>query len=237
MTGRERSVTRPPDASTQILVDDPDDPAGPGLDDAAFRHLSRSLRLRPGQSVRAVDGAGRWVHCSFDGSPRLVPAGVAGNEPPPGRPVSVAFVPVKGDRPELVVQKLTELGVDRIVITSSDRAVVRWDDERASRHAERLRRVSVEAMQQCRRLWLPRIEMVPFADLLAEGAVLADIGGEATPDASRTVVVGPEGGWTDRERAAAEHPSVSLGGNVLRAETAAIAAGVLLVAARDRRSP
>ena len=49
-------MTRPPDASTQILVDDLGDPAGPSLGDDAFHHLSRALRLRPGESVRAVDG-------------------------------------------------------------------------------------------------------------------------------------------------------------------------------------
>jgi len=227
-------VIRPPDASTQILVDDLGDPAGPCLGDDAFRHLSRALRLRPGESVRAVDGAGGWVHCAFDGSTRLVPTGAAGLEAAPEQPISVAFVPVKGDRPELVVQKLTELGVDRIVITSSERSVVRWDEERAERHRRRLEKVSVEALQQCRRLWLPRIELIPLASLLADGAVLADMDGDRSVEVGRTVVVGPEGGWTDRERAEASRPAVALGPHVLRAETAAIAAGVLLAAARER---
>ena len=141
---------------------------------------------------------------------------------------------MKGDRPELVVQKLTELGVDRIVITSSERSVVRWDGERAERHRRRLEKVSVEALQQCRRLWLPRIELIPLASLLADGAVLADMDGDRSVEVGRTVVVGPEGGWTDRERAEASRPAVALGPHVLRAETAAIAAGVLLAAARER---
>ena len=62
--------------------------------------------------------------------------------PPPARPaVTVAFVPTKGDRPEWVIQKLTELGVDRIV-PPSRRSVVRWDGDRGERAAERLRRVA-----------------------------------------------------------------------------------------------
>ena len=91
-------MTRPPDASTQILVDDLGDPAGPSLGDDAFRHLSRALRLRPGESVRAVDGAGGWVHCTFDGSTRLVPTGAAGltssTPPDPATVVPHEFIAV-----------------------------------------------------------------------------------------------------------------------------------------------
>jgi 16S rRNA (uracil1498-N3)-methyltransferase len=232
-------VTRPTPphregVAAQVVVTDLDDPAGPLLDDGARHHLGRVLRLRPDEVVCATDGAGGWRRCTFDGGERLVPLGEADREPPPSDPVTVAFVPVKGDRPELVVQKLTELGVDRIVVTSSERSVVRWEGDRAAKHLEKLRRVALEATQQCRRLWLPTVESVPLAALLADGAALADMGGEEPASSLRTVVVGPEGGWTDRERAAATVPPVSLGEHVLRAETAAISAGVVLAALRRR---
>ena len=109
---------------------------------------------------------------------------------------------MKGDRPELVVQKLTELGVDVIVPFVAARSVVRWDDERAGRHAERLAKVAREAAMQCRRPWLPTVE--PVTDLRATsrrrpGAALATLGGQSSvTQSTRLVLVGPEGGWAPR---------------------------------------
>jgi 16S rRNA (uracil1498-N3)-methyltransferase len=216
----------------QVLVDDVDDPDGPLLGDAALHHLGRVLRLRAGEVVCAADGAGGWRRCTFDGSDRLSPSDVGGHEPASPDPISVAFVPVKGDRPELVVQKLTELGVDRIVVTSSERSVVRWEGDRGHKHLEKLRRIAAESLQQCRRLWLPVVEPAPLTDLLAGGTALADMGGADPAPQLRSIVVGPEGGWTDRERGSATAEPVSLGEHVLRAETAAIAAGVVLATLR-----
>jgi 16S rRNA (uracil1498-N3)-methyltransferase len=221
-------------AAAQVLVADLDRPVP---DDAARHHLVRVLRLRPGEVVCATDGRGGWRLCSFTGGrdpdgllePITDPAVEAG----PGRSVTVGFAPVKGDRPEWVVQKLTELGVDRIAVFTAERSVVRWDGDRGERHLERLGRVAREAAQQCRRLWLPVVESVTLADLRAEGAVLADPGGRRLGPADSAVVIGPEGGWADRERQGAD--LVDLGTHVLRAETAALAAAVLLDAAR--RSP
>ena len=69
----------------------------------------------------------------------------------------MAFAPVKGERPEWVVQKLTELGIDRIVPLRTERSVVRWTGERGQATVERLRRVAREAAAQCRRVWLPEV--------------------------------------------------------------------------------
>ena len=71
--------------------------------------------------------------------------------------LTVAFAPVKGERPEWVVQKLTELGIDRIVPLLSERSVVRWSGARGKATVERLRRVAREAAAQCRRVWLPEV--------------------------------------------------------------------------------
>ena len=86
---------------------------------------------------------------------------------------------------------------------------------------------------QCRRVHLPTIEpLATFAEVAARpGAVLADLGGAPMTGAERLVLVGPEGGWTDAE-AGASIPRVVLGSHVLRAETAAVAAGVVLCARR-----
>jgi len=140
---------------------------------------------------------------------------------------------VKGERPELAVQKLTELGVDRIAPFVAGRSVVRWEPARADRQVERWRAIAREAAMQCRRTWLPEVAPVAsFAAVTAlPGAVLADAAG-GPPTLDRPVVlVGPEGGWTPEERASGP-PTVRLGAHVLRAETAAITAGAILTALR-----
>jgi 16S rRNA (uracil1498-N3)-methyltransferase len=207
------------------------------LDADDRHHLERVLRIRPGDTVTVSDGAGSWRDCRF--GPELVGDGEVQHVAAPQPALTIGFALVKGERPELIVQKLTELGIDRIVAFPAARSVVRWDAERALRHRQRLGRVAREAAMQSRRCWLPEIVVAPgFADVVAasppEALALADRGGEAPVAATTTVLVGPEGGWTDEERAAAAR-RVGLGDHVLRVETAAIAAGVVLGALRSGR--
>jgi 16S rRNA (uracil1498-N3)-methyltransferase len=123
------------------------------------------------------------------------------------------------------VQKLTELGVDRVVVLEADRSVVRWSHDRAMKNAARLRRIALETMHQCRAVWLPSIEgPIDAADLLST-AVVAEPGGRAMVAEDRAIAIGPEGGWSERELAVARD-RVTLGESILRVETAAITAGV-----------
>ena len=146
----------------------------------------------------------------------------------------MAFALVKGERPELVVQKLTELGVDRIVPFVAGRSVVRWERGRADRQLERWRAIARQAAMQCRRTWLPRGGAGGQLRLggRARRARPSPMPRGGPPTLDRPVVlVGPEGGWTPDERASGL-PTVRLGAHVLRAETAAITAGALLTALR-----
>jgi 16S rRNA (uracil1498-N3)-methyltransferase len=217
-----------------------DDLGAPALDADDAHHLARVLRLRDGELVTASDGRGGVRRCTFRRRGPLEPGGEVERTPAPSPQLVVGFAVPKGDRPEWAVQKLTEVGVDRIVLLTAGRSVVRWDDAaRAGQRVERLRRVAREAAMQARRVWLPAVEgPVPFADAVAwPGACLADAGGDAAPSLGRPVVlVGPEGGWSDEERRTAEAigvPRVALGPHVLRAETAAVAAGVVMSALRE----
>jgi len=243
-------------AAAQVLVADP---GAPVVDDTDAHHLSRVLRLRPGEVVVATDGRGHWSSCRYCGPGDRGGAAPADQvldldgpvrfEPVPAPPLTVAFAPVKGDRPEWVVQKLTELGIDRIVLLVTARSVVRWDGDRADKAAGRLRRVAAEAAGQSRRVWLP--DVIGPCDLSALAALLSPTPGEPTvggpapggqapggwalaqlgggPPAATTtaVAVGPEGGWSPDELAAAP-ATMGLGSLVLRAETAAVAAGAIL---------
>jgi len=198
-------------------------------------HLRRVLRVRPGDELVVSDGSGRWRPCRLGAGGRPEPDGEVQVEDRPEPAVTIAFAVTKGERPELAVQKLTELGVDRIVPFTAERSVVRWDGERARHHAERLRRVAREAAMQSRRPFLPVLDdLVDFATVSGlPGAVLADRGGRPPSLARPTVLVGPEGGWSEAERSAGMD-SVTLGPHVLRAETAAMAAAFAMVALRHR---
>jgi len=214
-----------------------DDVAAPVLDDADAHHLGRVLRLRGGERVSATDGRGSWRWCRWqDGL--LDPDGAVEATQRTQPEVGVAFAIVKGDRLDWIVQKLTEIGVDRLVPMAADRCVVQWDLAKAAMQVERMRRIAREAAMQSRRVWLPEIEgLQPASDVLRRPETWrADFsGGAVTVDpAGPTVLVavGPEGGWSPAERATSDRV-VALGQTVLRAETAAIAAGVLLI---DRRA-
>ena len=204
--------------------------AEPALADEDRHHLARVLRLRDGDSLTVGDGLGRWRPARFASDLRI--DGEVGEVPAASRTVAVGFALIKGGRPELVVQKLTELGVDRILPLAAERSVVRWDEAKVASQYERMVRVAREAGMQSRRARLPEVAPVaPVESLL--NAAMADPGGEVLDADVDVLLVGPEGGWTPEELR--ERRRINLGSTILRAETAAIVAGVLLVALRDGR--
>jgi 16S rRNA (uracil1498-N3)-methyltransferase len=209
------------------------DLANPALRDADHHHLERVLRLRVGESVTVSDGAGQWRRCRFGAGGVLVLTGDVEVVPRAEPGVTVAFALTKGDRPEWTVQKLVEVGVDRIIPMTTARTVVRWDVDRAPRQVARLRAVALAAAMQSRQAWLPEVDdLRTFASMVAgEGVALAHIDGARPNLGCPTVLVGPEGGWDEGELAS-DRPRVTLGPTVLRAETAAVAAGLLLCALR-----
>lgn len=209
------------------------DLAVPVLSAEDHHHLARVRRLRDGDPLVLGDGGGRWRRARFAGD-HPEPIGDVALAPRPRPEVAVAFALVKGSKPELVVQKLTELGIDRIRPFVAARSVVRWDADRSAAAAVRLARVAREAAMQSRRAWSPAVEAVAgFAEVAAlAGACRADRGGDPPSLDHPLVLTGPEGGWAPEE-VAVDLPVVDLGDAVLRAETAAIAAGAVLGALRS----
>ena len=220
-------------------------PAAPVLSPDDVHHLLDVLRLRVGEPVVAGDGAGTWVECrvarpgparSADPAGVLEVVSVPWREPAPPTAITVAFAPTKGDRPEWVVQKLTEIGVDRIVPIMTVRSVVRWQGDRAVRAGARLERAAREAAAQSRRAWLPEVlppsPLAGLPGLAAAPVALAEPGHPGPRPGVSAVAVGPEGGWSDDEL---EHPwpRLGLGPTVLRSETAALVAAALLCATRN----
>lgn len=221
-------------AAAHVFVPDLDDPQI-ATDDR--HHLERVLRLRTGETVTASDGRGGVRRCAFVAGGSLDPVSEIERDEVRHPAITIGFALVKGDRPEWIVQKLTECGVDAIRPFVAARSIVRWDEAKAQRSLERLRQVARGAAMQSRQSWLPEVHPVArFDELAAPGGgsapARADFGGEAPSLDVPFVLVGPEGGWSPEEVAAAPM-QVSLGPAVLRAETAALAAGVLLTALRS----
>jgi 16S rRNA (uracil1498-N3)-methyltransferase len=221
------------DAAAQVLVDDLEHPE-PSEPDG--HHLRRVLRLRDGEHVVVTDGNGAWRLCAVATGGRLAPDGPVTVEPAPERPVCVWLPALKGDRAEWAVAKLVELGVDELGLLACDRSVVRLDEDVSHRVLTRWTRVAREAACQSRRVRLPAIlGPCELAEATSQGATRCDIEGDELPSAVTSLAVGPEGGWSDAERALSP-AAVGLTPSVLRSETAAVAAGVVLaVAARPAR--
>ncbi len=220
----------PPADLPLVFVDDLD---APTLSADDHHHLLRVLRVRDGAPITISDGRGRWRSARFDESPELDSSVQVVDAVAPR--VTVAFALVKGGRPELVVQKLTELGVDVIIPFVAERSVVRWTDGRDERHHERLERVAREAAMQCRRVTRPTI-----GRRRARSTTWSACPGQQQPNGtvchrvsstrrcwSAPRVVGAT--WSGQRLPT----TVGLGDLVLRAETAAISGAALLTALRS----
>ena len=219
-------------SAAHVFVDDLADPA---LGDDDAHHLARVLRLRSGETVTCSDGRGRWRSCAWTGDALAASGDIVVVEVPTVR-LSVALAPVKGDGTDDAVTKLVEIGIDEIVVLAPlDHSVVRWEPSRAASHMDRLGRLVRAAAMQSRRVHLPVVRGPVRLDTVLEGTPGGGVVALAEPGASSdfagitTVVVGPEGGFSPAERDRAAR-TVSLGEAILRADTAAIAAGVRLVA-------
>jgi 16S rRNA (uracil1498-N3)-methyltransferase len=215
------------------------------LDDNEVHHL-RVRRARDRESVEILDGAGLSGTGLLirTGSQWLVEVRAAERrEPPPETVLAVAA----GDRERFswMVEKSVELGVTRVIPLETARSAAvasRLKDV----HLRRLRRLALEAIKQCGATWAPAVdEPVPLAEFVRRPAAgtlwLADPAGPAAPTTlnhgSLTVVVGPEGGFTDSERGtlgAAGYQPIALGPHTLRFETAALAAAAAATQARMR---
>lgn len=204
------------------------------VDEPTERHLGRVLRLRGGELVTVTDGDGRWRATRLrrvGDEIELDPEGELIDEARSTGELAIATAIPKGDRLDQLVQKTTELGVDRIVLLCCVRSIVRWKPDRIDRQRARLGRIADEACRQSRRVWRVTIEGPVDAATVLPTAAIAEPGGRALVAADELVAIGPEGGWAPEELELARD-RVDLGGTVLRTETAAMAAVTLAMAAR-----
>ncbi|HEX8096931.1 MAG TPA: 16S rRNA (uracil(1498)-N(3))-methyltransferase [Pyrinomonadaceae bacterium] len=219
------------------------------------RHLRDVLRLRRGDEAYVFDGEGREYRGVVEDFNRDGARVGSLEEVTPARPESplrltLAVALLKGEKLDLVMQKATELGVARIAPVVTKLADVRLRDGRdAAKRVARWERIALEAAKQCGRARLPEISTpADFGDVIDGGAteaneyrlMFSERGGAGLDEALKqmpagslaaTALVGSEGGWADEEleqAAASGWHVVTLGGRVMRAETAAIVVAALL---------
>jgi 16S rRNA (uracil1498-N3)-methyltransferase len=206
-------------------------------------------RVRVGEQVALTDGAGTMATCAVTVSDRstlgLVVEAVTTRDPEMPRVVVVQAIP-KGDRGELAVEMLTEVGVDVIVPWAAGRSVPVWRGDKRVKALARWRSTAREAAKQARRSWFPEVTdlvtteevvgllrdaSVPVVLHEAASGPLADL---PVPGRGEIViVVGPEGGISDEELAAfatVGAEPVRMGTSVLRTSTAGVAATAALLA-------
>ena len=229
----DRSALRSTSAHVLVDIDQLGMSGSIALDDPTEHHLGRVLRLRDGDVVGVTDGQGRWclaVVVASGSTLHLEATSEVVTEPPSARSVVVAAAIPKGDRLDWMVQKATELGIDRLVLLHADRSVVLWKPDRVDHQLQRLQRISDEALRQSRRVVRLQIDApVPAVDVLSD-FVVAEPGGRSLRASDTAVAVGPEGGWSDVELAGAAD-RVDLGTTILRTETAVVAVCALCVVA------
>jgi 16S rRNA (uracil1498-N3)-methyltransferase len=216
-------------------------------------HAVAVRRLRVGERVVLTDGRGRSVTAEVSSTGKRVFTAVAADvfvAPAPAPELVVVQALPKGDRGELAVEVLTEVGASVLVPWAAARCVAVWKGERAARSLARWRATAREAAKQARRAWFPEVaELASTADVasLVVGADLVVVLHEeaaeplaAVPvpaEGRIVVVVGPEGGLTDDEVAtfvAAGGRAVRLGPEVLRTSTAGVVAAAALLARTPR---
>ncbi len=219
------------------------------LPEPEARHAAQVLRVRPGETVAVLDGAGRVLTCAVTAVARRtvrLEVRARATHPRSGPALTLFQAVAKTRYMETIVQKATELGVARLVPVLTEHSVPRFTPAEAATRAARWRELAVEAMKQCGTPWLPDIvPPAPLAEVLARAeefdlALVAALAPGTVParsvlephrdrlragSARVAVWVGPEGDFTAAEleaitRAGAQ--PVSLGPRVLRCDTAAL---------------
>jgi 16S rRNA (uracil1498-N3)-methyltransferase len=217
------------------------------------RHAATVRRLSAGERADLSDGAGAVAECVVS----AVAAGVVEfkvlarhDEPPPEPAIVVVQAIPKGDRAELAVELMTEVGADVVVPWQAERCVAQWRPDRVARALDRWRRAAREAAKQSRRRRLPDVTGpagLPEVAARARAAGLAIVLDPEAPEALQrlrlpaqgeiVVIVGPEGGLSAAETtvlADAGAVAARIGPTIMRTSTAGAVATAIVLAGCGR---
>ncbi|TCC05947.1 16S rRNA (uracil(1498)-N(3))-methyltransferase [Kribbella soli] len=215
------------------------------LDGAEGRHAAVVRRIGPGEHVRLTDGRGTWAEGAVVAASKgglTVAVDARGSVPAAAPRVVVVQAVPKGERAELAVEMLTEVGVDVIVPWNAERSQFRANPERVEKTLAKWRAWAFEASKQSRRTWFAEVAPIAttaeVAELLADAALPVVLHEEATTPLAAldlpssgdvVIVIGPEGGIAPAELKAFAVDPVRLGDTVLRTSTAGVAAAAALL--------
>lgn len=211
------------------------------LEDQASQHLLKALRMAVGERVRLFNGDGHVYLAELSAASKKVATLTVLEqgepEPPLALPIHLGQVISKGDRMDFTIQKATELGVDRITPLWSDRCEVRLKGERLDKKVQHWQKIAISACEQSGRNRIPIIETPQTLEHWVQSVqaqlkmVLHPHNQQPLSDVAKpeqvAMLVGPEGGFTDREVELAQQQGFKgllLGPRILRTETAALAA-------------
>ena len=215
-------------------------------------HAAAVRRLRTGERADVGDGAGtiaEGVVTQVGKDSVTLDIAAVHTFPPPDPRLTVAQALPKGDRGELAVELMTEIGVDAIIPWAAERSITRWQAERGAKALAKWRATAREAAKQSRRPWLPEVtELSTLRSLAERASAAAAIILEADAPARLhelplpgtgeiLLIVGPEGGISPAERAALKESGAveaRLGPTVLRTSTAGAAAAAILLSRTPR---
>ncbi|WP_405057343.1 16S rRNA (uracil(1498)-N(3))-methyltransferase [Kribbella sp. NBC_01505] len=216
------------------------------LDGAEGRHAAVVRRIGPGERVRLTDGRGAWAEGSVATASKTgltVAIDQRGSDPASTPRLVVVQALPKGERAELAVEMLTEVGADVIVPWNAERSQFRSNPERSAKTLAKWQAWAFEASKQSRRSWFAEVTPIAttaeIAKLVQDAALPVVLHEEATvplagldvpADGDVVIVIGPEGGIAPAELAAFAVEPVRLGDTVLRTSTAGVAAASALLA-------
>ena len=230
-------------ARTETLLED-----APPLDSGQRAHL-RAIRPKDGEEIELFDGRGRARAYRYSAAAKsVIAAGTVREEARSGADVTLFACVTKGSRWDWTIEKSAELGIRRLVPVISERTVVRLAPGERAAKGERWRKIAEEAARQSGAMWTMEVpDAVDFPDAVAmmrgmdvfagvigaEPSIIGAFGSAPRrPDRAYGIAIGPEGDFTDAEKAALAEVAtgVSLGKTILRSETAAICATGILKA-------
>ena len=216
-------------------------------------HAAAVRRLRAGERADVTDGAGTLAECvvtSVGKDTVTLDLRARYTIPPPEPRLAVAQALPKGDRGELAVELMTEIGVDAVLPWAAERSITRWQAERGEKALGKWRATAREAAKQSRRPWLPEITEAATTATLAkrvtaaaraivlEADAPAKLHEMSLPESGEVLlIVGPEGGISPGERATLREAGAieaRLGHTVLRTSTAGAAAAAILLSRAGR---
>jgi 16S rRNA (uracil1498-N3)-methyltransferase len=206
------------------------------------RYILAVLRLGPGDEVTVFDGEGREYRTAlfddYEGGVYLSIQEELNSERESPVRITLGQGLLKGEKMKFVIQKATELGVDRIIPLVSFRSIPLVEGERETLRIERWRRIAQEAAKQCGRTVVPEVATIhELGDFLSQGegtglilwegepTPLREVIEKIDPKGGITLLIGPEGGFSEEEVSTAQGSGflvAGLGQRILRAETASL---------------